>query len=317
MSTTPLWIRETLTPAPTDSADLRWAVETAAAMWARGDHAQGMRWLHHAVQTAHADGLVQRAQDLGRAAAELDRIAREHPPQEAVPEHVPRVGPEEVHPASASMSMKKTTPYKIAPDDITRLVAPDAKLLAQCEPDAPSRPPMDTDPEVTAPLGTPPSPSVESTLRDRPRPPPPSTDDESTLAAARSRRAPERTIVMEAFPDAPVSTPPSVGITPGGSSPPSGVSFRIGAPEPPPPLEPTRDYVSPSLPETGAPSSPRQISSVPITMESPHAPLEALRALRVAIEPGRGTRLSVVVLGDGEAAPEGTQEALLVPLAKR
>jgi hypothetical protein len=214
------------------------------------------------------------------------------------------------------MSMKKTTPYKIAPDDITRLVAPDARLLEQCAPDAPpSRPPADTDPEITAPLGTPPAPSAETTLRDRPRPPPPSVDDESTMAAARSRRHVERTIVMEALPDSPVSTPHSAGIGVGSSAPPSGVSVRFGAAEPPP-VEPTRDYVSPSLPEAaGPPSSPRQISSVPITMESPHAPLEALRALRVAIEPGRGTRLSVLVLGDGEPAPDGTQEALLVPLS--
>jgi hypothetical protein len=287
MRDAPAWIQHALIPLPEDSADLRRALETAAAMWSRGDRVESARWLHHAAHTAHGEGRQQRTTDLAKAASELDRLAREH----AEP--------------IASASMRKTTPYQIAPDDITRLVAPDAALLQQAEPS--ERPHhMDTDPDFHGPPASlPASAAARSARADRPRPPVSSADAEATLAAVRAPPKPiEQTIVMPMFSDpaddtAPQHAPPSPRLE-------SLASESTAA------IEPTRTYGSPEP----ASSSSKQASSAPGTLESPRAPLEPMRAVRVAIEPGSGSRLTLLQLSDGEAAPPGTQEALLVALGQ-
>jgi hypothetical protein len=73
----------------------------------------------------------------------------------------------------------------------------------------------------------------------------------------------------------------------------------------------TRLQVPPSVP----PAPAALDSQVPTTLSSP-APPRARQALRVAVEPSGTERdmLVVRVLAEGEAAPAGTNEALLVAL---
>lgn len=280
MTTPPPWVQRSMTPEAEDSADLRWAIETAAALLSRGDHLQGLRWLQHAVQTAHSDGREQRAVDLGRAASELERMAeqRSRPPPAAIP--------------APSTDMKKTAPYKIAPDDITRAIQPDPRLLEDSRVGYEHE---DTDPEIRVPGST------ENTLKEaRPRPPPPSVDPESTMTSVRSRRSVERTMVMDMSPaelEAVEAMAERSGVI---QTDEASRAERGSPPEPSPPSD--------------APPSPQQVSSIPTTLESPPSPLESMRALRVAVRPGSGNQLDICLLGDGEAPPPGAQEALLVPL---
>jgi hypothetical protein len=54
-----------------DSDDIRWALETASAMWSRGDGREALRWLRRAAESAAEEGLDTRAVELAKSAAEL------------------------------------------------------------------------------------------------------------------------------------------------------------------------------------------------------------------------------------------------------
>jgi hypothetical protein len=86
------------------------------------------------------------------------------------------------------------------------------------------------------------------------------------------------------------------------------------------PLEPTvvmeedRELVSSTAPHAPDPPMAPRSSNGPRTLESIPDPLEPMRAVRVAVRLGQGKELSVRLLDDGEVAPEGSQEALLLAL---
>src|SRR5207247_1149549 len=56
---------------PTDSDDVRSALETATTMWMRGDASEALRWLRRAAERAAEEGLDLRAIELAKGAAEL------------------------------------------------------------------------------------------------------------------------------------------------------------------------------------------------------------------------------------------------------
>ncbi len=58
-------------PGPGDPEDVAWALETAGALWARGDAREAVRWLRRAAETASDAGLDGRAVALARVAADL------------------------------------------------------------------------------------------------------------------------------------------------------------------------------------------------------------------------------------------------------
>ncbi|MFO0568958.1 MAG: hypothetical protein U0263_25090 [Polyangiaceae bacterium] len=60
------YIEASLSPAPDDSTDVRWALETAGAMWVRGNREQTLKWLEAAMKAATTDGRHDRAYALGR-----------------------------------------------------------------------------------------------------------------------------------------------------------------------------------------------------------------------------------------------------------
>jgi hypothetical protein len=54
-----------------DSSDVRWALETAQAVWTQGDSAEALRWLKRAAESASEEGDDMRSLTLAKAAAEL------------------------------------------------------------------------------------------------------------------------------------------------------------------------------------------------------------------------------------------------------
>lgn len=58
-------------PQSGDSEDVAWALETASALWARGDAREAIRWIRRAAETASDQGSDERAVALARTAADL------------------------------------------------------------------------------------------------------------------------------------------------------------------------------------------------------------------------------------------------------
>ncbi len=54
-----------------DSDDVRWALETANAVWARGDIREALQWIRRAAEAAAEVGADMRAVQLAKGAAEL------------------------------------------------------------------------------------------------------------------------------------------------------------------------------------------------------------------------------------------------------
>ena len=282
------WLDAELAPQSEDSADVRWALETAIAMWLRGDRNQALSWIRNAVQSASTEGRHDRAYALGTVASKLEKrpLPTERPRQAQMPVSTTQPTAGETSPLNEAVkvhrprkSLMQTAPYRIPPDEVTHLIEPDSALLEACQPEAtaaqmeidgaPTRAGIPA--EATSPLIV--SPAEPAPRAERPRPPTVVRDAlDATLTDVRpqppvSRDVAEHTVVMTAE----ELMPPSHG-------------------------EATRN---------------------PSTLGSRQAVLEPMRALRVAVHSGSGREIVVHLLSDGETAPEGAQEALLLPLAAK
>src|SRR5260221_8741499 len=58
-------------PKPDDPEDVSWALSTAEAMWARGDHLEGIKWVRRAAEAASEAENDSRALELAKVAADL------------------------------------------------------------------------------------------------------------------------------------------------------------------------------------------------------------------------------------------------------
>ena len=85
--------------APDDGDDVRWALETAHAVWGQGDRRAALSWLRRAAEAAAEAGADQRAVQLARAAAEI-RTALE----------IPRTLPPPPRPAAGSPEPAAASP---------------------------------------------------------------------------------------------------------------------------------------------------------------------------------------------------------------
>ncbi len=73
---------------PEDGDDVRWALETANAVWSQGDQRAALSWIRRAAEAAAESGADARALQLARAGAELRSevdIPRTLPPPPKVP----------------------------------------------------------------------------------------------------------------------------------------------------------------------------------------------------------------------------------------
>lgn len=271
------FIDSTVEPQPEDSTDLRWALETAVAMWVRGSREQTLKWLHTAMQTATSEGRHDRAYALGRVLSDLEHRPlpprRPSRPQIAVPVPASTTQPLIDKPVVAASnrsgkSMLQTKPYRAVPDEVTSHFAPDSALLEACQTSAPE---LDAERAAADSITDVPTPEVQKAPQDRPRPPSVMSDGlDATLVNVRpappaSRDHVERTVVMSA-----------------------------------------EELMAPSVKNVAPPT----------TVGSPQTTLEPMRALRVAIASGQGREIVLRLLDEGEAAPPGAQEALLIALAR-
>src|SRR5689334_2008523 len=83
-----------------DSDDIRWAIETASAMWNKADYPEALRWLRRAAEMAAEEGADLRAVELAKVAAELR--TRINIPATGFPPAIAASAPEEVASAPSS-----------------------------------------------------------------------------------------------------------------------------------------------------------------------------------------------------------------------
>lgn len=86
--------------APEDGDDVRWALETANAVWSQGDRRAALSWLRRAAEAAAEAGADLRAVQLARAAAEI-RGSLE------IPRTLPPPAPGQGGPAAAEVAAPK------------------------------------------------------------------------------------------------------------------------------------------------------------------------------------------------------------------
>jgi hypothetical protein len=276
MQTLPSWMLD-------DSSDLRWAVETVAAMWARGDGRKTLLWLRQASETARGDGLDGRAEALAQAAAEFERLG-----------------------LSATLPTGEgTTPGVNAPASATASPVPAVPASAPAAPSSGPPAPPSAPPVPSSAPQSPASPNPAARRRLPPTAPYNVVDAPTHLEAPASDLIEAIRRVDDTDPDHPAQPE---------SAP------RPSRPLPPEvrrePLEPTVVMEEESSALLAAQAQKQhaeeRASNSHSTLESPRPPLEPMRAVRVAVRPGSGKELSVLLLDDGEKAPQGSQEALLL-----
>jgi hypothetical protein len=143
-------------PKPDDPEDVSWALSTAEAMWARGDHLEGIKWVRKAAEAASESEQDMRALELAKVAADLAamiaRRSMSDPP--ASSRTLPGGGPGSA-PAAPTTSRSAAPPVPAPP-----VPAPPAPAA----PPAPSRtpPPAPVAPPAAKAASAPPAPKGRS-----------------------------------------------------------------------------------------------------------------------------------------------------------
>jgi hypothetical protein len=322
-------------PAPRDDddEDVHWALSTATALWARGEHAEALRWLRRAAETASDAEADARALELFKAAADAAGTVGTRPPP-----------PGEDRATSVPETVATAAPSVRPPP--SRAVAP---------PPAPSRPPASIRPSPAAASARPGPPSVLPAAPAVPAPrssaraasgttPPASGQRAPSAWPVPSQRATQPSEIAPGAPRAAARTPePSrstqvsggAGIAPKPISPhraaASAPSSRVSAPRPATPPEPagyddldeeTRvlDDHEPHGAATVATSAPRPATGAPLP-SSAHEPSAATRATPRAtdapraLEPEGPVARSTIAAMQVALLSGGAGQVEVVPLA--
>lgn len=277
MKNMPKWLTEAITPRPEDSPDLRWAVETVATMWERGDRRKTLLWLKQAAETARGDGIDVRADALAHAATEFERLGFNETMMSTVGPGGLGSGPGGAPPVvrdSRPMEAVSARPVTAPGGAAARPMTPQSGAAAgPMQSGAMARP-------MTPQSGA--VPSIQNLAKTTPYSvpgPPPTRPGSPNADLLRSTRPYDTNAHPAAHPEARPHPP------------------EIGPPESTVVMGPPTDILS---------------ANSPSTLGSPMSPLEPMRAVRVAVRLGQGKELSVRLLDEGEAAPAGSQEALLL-----
>lgn len=209
---------------PEDPEDVSWALSTAEAMWARGDHLEGIKWVRKAAEAASDAENDERALQLAKAASELAAlIARRSrasmgdaqalaggappeptaaPPKTPISNHPPSVAPTTSRMGNAPPIPPRDSGMPSAPPPPTAPVPsapPVSPMVAAPAPQAavsPSRPP----PAMGRPIGV------------GPRSVPPGPIPLPSKAGGVAPRAPQAPQAPQAAaPTAPAATGPASG----------------------------------------------------------------------------------------------------------
>ena len=123
-------------PKPEDAEDVSWALSTAEAMWARGDHSEGVKWVRRAAEAAADAEDDARSLELAKAAADLAGMLSKRgqtrasihlddgeladdvppapppPPKNSARPAPPKPGPAAPKPAASSVTKQVVTPSR-------------------------------------------------------------------------------------------------------------------------------------------------------------------------------------------------------------
>jgi hypothetical protein len=170
-------------PDPSDSEDIRLALETARALEAEGDAPEAARWIRRAVDHAEKEGNDERVLVLARAAAELTSAAQAAKETGAAPSSVPTLNvrgrgamrpprPEPGIGSQAEPSLPSSPPSAAQTGSIPPMLAalissipPFSNRPSSKPPQAAAAPPA---PAVPSPAPTGPANDVRSTPADKP-----------------------------------------------------------------------------------------------------------------------------------------------------
>lgn len=262
-----------------DSDDIRWALETASAMWTKGDYPEALRWLRRAAETASEEGHDVRAVELAKAAADLRArfgstseappVVQASPPPVAVP---PVSRREPSSPSSAEIASRPTLVQPVPVSELfssTNEPNSDEVFERAAEALMKSGPLASVQPAADAPPAGTPEPEAPARVTD---------------VSARSS--------APAFRDRPSIKPPPP--LPARRSTPQGFLSPVAQPG----RAPSR---TPAAPPAPSEREPRYVQH---------------QAIRVAVTPDPHQKgvLLARILGSGETAPAGSKEALFVAL---
>jgi hypothetical protein len=267
-----------------DSDDIRWALETASAMWTKGDYPEALRWLRRAAETASEEGHDVRAVELAKAAADLRArfgSASEVPPAVQVsppPVPVPAARREPSSPSSAEFASRPTLEQPV----------PVSELFSSTN-ESSSDEVFERAAEALMKSG--PLASAQTSVQTTSEPPRAATADPD--AAARITDVSARHSAPAPRDRPSIKPPPPL---PARRSTPQGFLSPVAQPA----RVPSRAPVASPATE-GAGREPRYVQH---------------QAIRVAItpDPQRKGVLMARILASGETAPAGSKEALFVAL---
>jgi len=144
------------TVAASDPSDVAVAIETANALWRRGEPQESLRWLRRAAESAEAEGDDMRALSLARAAADMMEEMRPSAPP-----------PASQRPAAAARSTASAAPAPRSAAPPPRSVTPAPRSVAPAPPSSasPARASVPPAPKLEpwrppAEAATPPAPAV-------------------------------------------------------------------------------------------------------------------------------------------------------------
>jgi hypothetical protein len=138
-----------------DSEDVSWALSTAEAMWARGEHADGIKWLRKAAEAASDADQDVRALELAKAASDLASLLARRSAADAGPSKAARAEP------SPALEAPRVTPAtRSSPPLPSASKAPSAPPRASVGPpkafagrSSPPLPSASVPPSASAPSG--------------------------------------------------------------------------------------------------------------------------------------------------------------------
>jgi hypothetical protein len=300
-----------------DSDDVALALETSAALWRKGETKDAIRWLRRAAEAAEEAGDDRRALALARCAADLSEAAaraeeetrceerrREEP---APPAPVARFPEPKSRPrlVGAALAPKQASVAPQAPK--APVQASNISATSSVTPRSASRAPTNTPAPNTLPSAVP---TVRPPISAKPRP----------VAAGSMQPVPAKP--SSVFPRPPVSQSALRGAAPqtapSRAAPPPAPSSKLSSAIPPAPRTPNVALT----PASYAPAAKSSSSQRGAASERPAAHTSdkkllsptALTSLRVAIlaAPTEDGQFVFRVLGEGETAPSGYRNALIV-----
>lgn len=269
---------------PNDSDDVTLALETAEALWNRGDPNEALRWLRRAAEAAGDSGDDLRAVVLAKAVAELNASGSESAPKHVKPPPLP---PQASHGSSSSGAAPHGINGSSADTDYPLGLKGGVKGVSKAPP-APPAPPSTRKPAPAKP-SAPPSARQQTASKSLHPPPTP-----AHKAAARALVADDG-VLSSADASFGTETTPL----------PTSVRFRA---------------LRPSAPASRHDAKPAKHSESAngAVHKSGAARTFARAALKVYVlaNARAGDKLEVHVLHEGEQAPAGAALAMLVPLQR-